>query len=177
MGKRSDFERKPRDYYQTPIEAVEPLLPHLPEGFKFAEPCAGNGALIEHLENKGTCVWASDIEPQAKGIHTSPYDKLGFEELIESDYIITNPPWDRKILHPMIAFFTLRKDTWLLFDSDWMHTKQSRIYMPFCRKIVSVGRIKWFGDMTGKDNCAWYLFSLKRDGGHHAGPTEFIGRV
>ena len=52
MGKRSDFERKPRDFYPTPIEAVEPLLPHLPEGFTFAEPCAGNGALIEHLENK-----------------------------------------------------------------------------------------------------------------------------
>ena len=48
MGKRSDFERKPRDFYPTPMEAVEPLLPHLPEGFKFAEPCAGNGALVEH---------------------------------------------------------------------------------------------------------------------------------
>ena len=59
MGKRSDFERKPRDFYPTPIEAVEPLLPHLPEGFKFAEPCAGNGALIEHLESKGVCMWAS----------------------------------------------------------------------------------------------------------------------
>ena len=118
MGKRSDFERKPRDFYPTPMEAVEPLLPHLPEGFKFAEPCAGDGALVEHLETKGACMWASDIEPQHEGIHESPYDKLGFDEFIESDYIITNPPWDRKILHPMIAFFTLRKDTWLLFDSD-----------------------------------------------------------
>ena len=81
MGKRSDFERKPRDFYPTPIEAVYPLLPHLPEGFTFAEPCAGNGALIDHLETKGTCMWASDIEPQAKGIHTSPYDKIGFDEL------------------------------------------------------------------------------------------------
>ena len=171
MGKRSDFERKPRDFYPTPMEAVEPLLPHLSEGFKFAEPCAGNGALIEHLETKGMCMWASDIEPQAEGIHTSPYNKLGFDELIESDYIITTPPWDRKILHPMIAFFTLRIDTWLLFDADWMHTKQSVKYMPWCRKIVSVGRIKWFGNMTGKDNCAWYKFSLR------SGPTEFIGRI
>ena len=116
MGKRSDFERKPRDFYPTPMEAVEPLLPHLSEGFKFAEPCAGDGALVEHLETKGACMWASDIEPQHEGIHKSPYDKLGFDEFIESDYIITNPPWDRKILHPMIAFFTLRKDTWLLLS-------------------------------------------------------------
>ena len=43
MGKRSDFERKPRDFYPTPIEAVEPLVEHLPKTFDFAEPCAGNG--------------------------------------------------------------------------------------------------------------------------------------
>ena len=61
MGKRSDFERKPRDFYPTPMEAVKPLLEHLPEDFLFAEPCAGNGALIKHLETKGVCMWASDI--------------------------------------------------------------------------------------------------------------------
>ena len=175
MGKRSDFERKPRDFYPTPMEAVEPLLPHLSDGFKFAEPCAGNGALVEHLENKGVCMWASDIEPQAEGIHTSSYDKLGFDELIGSDYVITNPPWDRAILHPMIEFFAPKIETWLLFDADWMHTQQSRQYMPWCRKIVSVGRVKWFGNMTGKDNCAWYLF--KEVFTWHETPTEFVGRV
>ena len=40
MGKRSDFERKPRDFYPTPFAAVEPLIQHLPQGFAFAEPCA-----------------------------------------------------------------------------------------------------------------------------------------
>jgi len=39
MGKRSDFERIPRDYYPTPIEAVEPLIAHLPyEKFDYVEP-------------------------------------------------------------------------------------------------------------------------------------------
>ena len=161
MGKRSDFERKPRDFYPTPIEAVYPLLEHLEEDFLFAEPCAGDGTLIEHLETKGVCMWASDIEPQAKGIHRSPYDKLGFNELIESNYIITNPPCDRSILHPIIDFFAPQMPTWLLFDADWIHTKQSKPYMEMCHKIVSVGRIKWFGNMTGKDNCAWYLFDKK----------------
>ena len=152
MGKRSDFERKPRDFYPTPIEAVYPLLEHLEEDFLFAEPCAGDGTLIEHLETKGVCMWASDIEPQAKGIHRSPYDKLGFNELIESNYIITNPPWDRSILHPIIDFFAPQMPTWLLFDADWIHTKQSKPYMEMCHKIGSVGRIKWCGNMTGKDN-------------------------
>ena len=51
MGKRSDFERKPRDFYPTPIEAVEPLVEHLPKTFDFAEPCAGDGTLVNHIEN------------------------------------------------------------------------------------------------------------------------------
>ena len=80
MGKRSDFERKSRDFYPTPMEAVEPLLEHLPENFLFVEPCAGNGALIEHLETKGICTWASDIEPQAEGIHKCDYSDVGFDE-------------------------------------------------------------------------------------------------
>ena len=171
MGKRSDFERKPRDFYPTPMEAVEPLLEHLPEDFLFAEPCAGNGALIEHLETKGICMWASDIEPQAEGIFKYDYSSVGFIELAESEYVITNPPWDRKIVHPMIEYFAPRIQTWLLFDADWMQTKQSVPYMKMCSKIVSVGRIKWFGNMTGKDNCAWYLFDRKVNN------TIFYGRT
>ena len=37
MGKRSDFERKPRDFYPTPFAAVEPLIDHLPNKFTFYE--------------------------------------------------------------------------------------------------------------------------------------------
>ena len=29
MGKRSNFERIPRDFYPTPYAAVPPLIPHL----------------------------------------------------------------------------------------------------------------------------------------------------
>ena len=162
MGKRSDFERQPRDFYPTPMEAVEPLLEHLPKHFTFAEPCAGNGDLIGHLErHQGLCMWASDIEPQYKGIPIQDYKDVNENELLESKFVITNPPWNRAILHPLIEHFALQRPTWLLFDADWPHTKQSKYYMQFLHKIVSVGRIKWFGDTTGKDNCAWYLFDAQ----------------
>ena len=171
MGKRSDFERMPRDFYPTPIEAVYPIFDHLEDNFLFAEPCAGDGALINHLERKGLCTWASDIEPQLQGIAKNDYTEIGAHEVLESKFIITNPPWDRKILHPMIEHFKSLKPTWLLFDADWMHTRQSREYIKYCSMIVSVGRIKWFGNMTGKDNCAWYLFDKETTS------TKFIGRV
>ncbi len=178
MGKRSDFKRVERDFYPTPYEAVVPLLPHLPQVFTFAEPCVGDGDLTFHLTKNGGgwCGWASDIESEISD-YIDIKDAL---ELSEDDlnkycgckYIITNPPWDRKILHPMIHHFRNLRPTWLLFDADWMHTKQSSEYIKYCKKIVSVGRVKWIPDskMTGKDNCAWYLFDKEET------KTEFIGR-
>lgn len=100
MGKRSDYERIPRDFYPTPHEAVLPLLPHLKVNSRFCEPCAGNGALIDHLQMYGhrrTAAW--DIEPQRFDIdRANALDKL----IGNIDYFITNPPWGRDILHPLI---------------------------------------------------------------------------
>ena len=170
MGKRSNFERNPRDFYPTPKEAVIPLLPHLPEKGLFAEPCAGDGRLIGHIEELTGLAgyWMTDIEPHADFIGNGD---ARTDKIVGCDICITNPPWDRKILHPLIDNLSNQLPTWLLFDADWMHTKQSVPYIKMCSKIVSVGRIKWFGNMTGKDNCAWYLFDRK------ANNTIFYGRT
>lgn len=166
MGKRSNFERVPRDFYPTPKEAVIPLLSHIDYRF-FVEPCSGKGDLVRHLTEAGmTCLRYSDI--------TTGQDALEINEKYvgQSEYIITNPPWDRKILHPMIDHFKKLRCTWLLFDADWMHTKQAIPYLKYCSKIVSVGRVKWIPDskMTGKDNCCWYRFENEET------TTEFISR-
>ncbi len=161
MGKRSNFARVERDFYRTPREAVAPLLPHLPADFSFVEPCAGDGALVRHIESPDRrCVWAFDIAPQSEDVRA--FDAFDMRLLTwgPPDLIITNPPWDRSILHPMIHHFARQRPTWLLFDADWIHTKQSAPFMPLLRAVVSVGRVKWIPDskMTGKDNCAWYHF-------------------
>lgn len=172
MGKRSSFERKPRDYYPTPYEAVVPLLPHLPSKSQFIEPCAGDGRLIGHLERNGhKCTYACDIEPQAEGIEQK--DVLFFgAELPWSELIITNPPWERDVLHAMISKFIETAPTWLLFDADWMHTHQATQFRSYCEKVVSVGRVSWEDNgVSGKDNCCWYLFDLR-----NKKPTEFVWR-
>ena len=168
MGKRSNFERKERDFYATPRSAVLPLIPHL-DAAVYYEPCAGDGALIDHLSEFGYhCEWATDIEPQR--------DDVIFGDMLKIEYghgelIITNPPWDRKILHPFIQrVIDFRAHAWLLFDADWMHTKQSSELMQYCRCVVSVGRVKWFDNQTGKDNAAWYYFQPTET------TTRFIGR-
>ena len=181
MGKRSDFERVPRDFYPTPLAAVRPLVPHLPiHSFYYWEPCAGDGRLIDHLDvlrPDSTCLMATDIEPRRDDI--DGFDALGdyevHSEMVDSlDLIITNPPWDRSILHPIIEKLSSIAPTWLLFDADWMHTKQAAPYLGYLTKVVSIGRVKWIegSKMTGKDNCCWYLF----DKGAPMGETRFYGR-
>ncbi len=173
MGKRSNFERRERDFYPTPYKAVLPLLPHLQERTLFAEPCAGDNQLTEHLKKHGhNPYWLSDIEPKHELVLQADALVLTVP-LQQSDCIITNPPWDREILHPMIDHFRKQNTTWLLFDSDWMHTKQASIFLKYCSKIVSVGRVKWIPDskMTGKDNCCWYRFH-----NNTVDRTVFIGK-
>ena len=172
MGKRSAFERIERDFYPTPQEAVLPLLPHLAPHTRFCEPCAGDGALIDHLTAAGhVCATAWDIEPQRDDI--AKHDAL--TRLVGNvDCFITNPPWRRDVLHPMILHFTSQHPTWLLFDADWIHTRQAAPFMPLLSKVVSVGRVKWIpgSKFTGKDNCAWHLFDRLA-----LGQTILVGRA
>jgi hypothetical protein len=171
MGKRSSFERVERDYYPTPYPAVVPLLAHLAPETEFIEPCAGGGALIEHLRRHGhKCIRAYDIKPLRDGIAIGDARWLPAHGFMR----ITNPPWDRKTLHPIIEHMSAFGPTWLLFDADWMHTRQSAPYMRWLHKIVSVGRVKWIEDspFTGKDNCCWYLFDQLSEA-----PAQFIGRA
>lgn len=175
MAKRSDFERVEKDYYPSPLKAVEPLIPFLPDSFVFAEPCAGDGRLAKHLDyltsSRALCSVMSDIEPRDAGIDKQ--DALSFVAPANTDFIITNPPWSRPLLHPMIERFSDQRPTWLLFDADWAHTVQAKPYLTRCSKIVAIGRVKWFEDSkhSGKDNACWYLFEEKP-----SGPTQFFGR-
>jgi hypothetical protein len=166
MGKRSDFQRVERDYYVTPRSALLPLLPHLRSGTRFIEPCAGNGALVDLLQEAGhICLEAYDIEPQRADILQR--DALTYvpDSCEQIDQIITNSPWLRTILHPLIIHLSDIAPTWLLFDADWSHTVRAAPYLDRLHKIVSVGRVKWFEGSahSGKDNCAWYLFGQPCD--------------
>ena len=175
MGKRSNFERRERDFYSTPIEAVLPLVFHLPYFGLFAEPCAGDGRLVRHIEQltdfKG--YWMTDIEPLCPSVGVG---NALTDQIVGCDICITNPPWNRKILHPMIENLATQMPTWLLFDADWMHTKQSAQYQKWLEKVVSVGRVKWIegSKSVGKDNCCWYLFNAKKSVGI---PVRFYGRL
>lgn len=164
MGKRSAFTRKKNDAYDTTDpRAVQALLPHLPAGSRFVEPCAGKGDLVRQLEAAGhLCVGAIDIEPRGEGI--GPGDAARFvmaKHYFGCDLFITNPPWTTELLHPIIFNLFWQAPTWMLLGADYAHNIASAPYMGLCRDIVSVGRLKWEPGSAHQstDNCCWYLFA------------------
>lgn len=172
MAKRSSYPRRDRDYYSSPEAAVLPLLPHLAPETYFVEPCAGNGCLVRHLERHGhKCLAAFDIEPQHESV--SRGDALTtLWDAEDGDFCVTNPPWGRHIFHPFLVHWRQQLPTWVLHDANWLFTKQAAPFLPYVRKIVTVGRVKWIegSKMTGKDDSVW---SLHMD---TPGETVFHGR-
>jgi len=167
IGKRSSFKRVEKDLYRTiDWRAVASLSPFLNPGTKYAEPCWGYGDLESWLSFKGhECVYRSDIQPHYNDILQKDALELNSDDLSTAECIITNPPWTRNILHPMIERLSRLKPTWLLFDSDWAFTKQAQHYLDsYCTDIVAIGRLVWIPDtnISGKDNCSWYRFDARK---------------
>jgi hypothetical protein len=166
MSKRTKgTERREKDYYPTfDRRAALALAPHVAPGTRYVEPCAGGGDLIENLNTIGLeCAYAFDLEPKAPGVHYGDAFKM---RSTKGKIIITNPPWRRDWLHPMIRHFASVAPTWLMFDADWMHTAQAIDFAPITTDIVSVGRLQFLkkGEQGYKghdalDNCAWYRFA------------------
>jgi hypothetical protein len=162
MGKRSNFGRREADFYPTPLAAVVPLIPYLRGIRSFAEPCAGDGDLVRHLESFGLrCVYSGDIRDGQDALERDDYGG--------ADCVITNPPFARPVMHALIEHFQRIAPTWLLIDYDWSATKQAAPFMPHCSDIVILPRLKWFpgSKNTGKDNHAWYRFDIR----HKSGPV------
>ena len=170
MGRRSNFKNKqPRDYWPTvDPAAVATLIPFI-KGKTFAEPCSGNGDLVDLLFVDATCNWESDIEPQKEGVTQKDALNLTKNDLWNCEYIITNPPFSFEMLQPLLEHLPTLKPTWLLLNATFMQNKRSQPYIKKCSDIVSVGRLYWItegGDPTqrgikGKEDYCWYLFHDK----------------
>lgn len=170
MTKRATgaFARKASDFYPTPPEAIVPLLPHLRRTgvHTFAEPCAGEGHLIEHLEEKGfVCIARGDSDRGRDARDWSRNDFAG------ADAVITNPPWMSDIMMEIMWVQSGVVPAWFLIYSDWLFTKQSgHVLRDRCTDIVPIGRLKWIhgSKSVGFDNCCWVRMSKDKNG-----PVEF----
>src|SRR6187399_1986435 len=123
VGKRSDFKRRKHDAYNTTDpRAVRLLKPHLRGVKTFAEPCAGRGDLVRGLEYTGLrCVMENDMNFNG-GVDALT---LTAADLNGADAIISNTPWTRALLYPLMLHFQRLKPTWLLLDGDWSYNREA----------------------------------------------------
>lgn len=143
MSKRSSFDKIPKDFYATiDPNAIPQTFREFIEHDSYAEPCYGGGDLEKLLEGVAVCLWKSDIREvkavQKDGLH------LTEEDVSSCDYIITNPPYTKDVLLPLIDHWRNLKPTWLLLPADFMHNKYFKPYMDCCSLVLSVGRLYWF---------------------------------
>lgn len=175
MGKRSNFERRERDFYPTPFSAVFPLIKHLKKGDTFSEPCCGQNDLVQHLQFYNfMCTSATDIDRGFDLFNIKPHDF----SVISSKYFITNPPWPQasgrgEPTLKIIKHLSALKPTWLLLPADFCQNKYFNLVSNYCSKIIAVGRVKWIkgSKHVSKENCCWYLFNK-----HNKKITKFYGR-
>ena len=176
MSKRSNFEKIPKDFYATvDSKAIPPKFVEFIRGKTYAEPAYGDGDLEDLLMDVATCNWRSDIRETVGSSKVMDAMCLSKEDTARCDLIVTNPPFSKDVLLPIIDHFVNLKPTWLLLPADYMHNRYFSDYMSRCRKVVSVGRLKWFKDSkhTSTDNFAWYFWPK---GATTDGVTYFYGR-
>lgn len=146
MGRRSNYDKIPRDLYETidPKAIPKNLITHL-KGKTFWEPCVGSGKLVEQLEGIGAkCLGGSDIEPLIDWGVRKDGLSLTEDDLSGIDLLVSNPPYTKEVLLPLIEHWSSLRPTWLLLPATFMHVKYAQPYMEKCSNVVSIGRLYFF---------------------------------
>jgi hypothetical protein len=174
LGQAMGTQRpRKRNFFYPTIDprCVPPLLAHVPPGTVFAEPCAGAGDLIQLLEAAGlVCAWGLELEPQGDCLANrwpiGVGDAMGLtaRDLGAATVLISNLPWERSWLHPLIRHLAAIAPLWSLHDASWAYTQQAAPFRRLLTDVAAVGRLKWFAGSKydPPDDCAWYRFDAAK---------------
>lgn len=115
----SKKNRKPLDLYESPAWFTFAVLQYFRyDRFRgiVGEPCVGSGAIAKWLRYVGLKVWTNDIDPnQEADYHFDATESQGWEDVPNSDIIITNPPYGRSATPVMINAYGKTKRVLVLF--------------------------------------------------------------
>lgn len=131
-------DRDPNDYYPTHPVAVQDLFQYEKFEGRTLEPACGEGYMSEELKRQGLEVVSADLIERcyADQRHTGDFldranhpenwwDEPGF------DNVITNPPFDKKILIPFIkmAIDMARKKVAMFVRLNFLEGKDRKKYL------------------------------------------------
>lgn len=139
------------DDFQTPPDALEPLLPFVSEHWRVWEPASGQGQLVAALEAHGCKVYGSDLK-RGEDFLAMPEK----EHPWEYDAIITNPPYSQKDAW-LAKCYELGKPFALLLPLTAMegHVRQD-LYRRHGLQVLLLPKRVGFTTPSGKVGGSWF---------------------
>jgi hypothetical protein len=167
INARSAGDLHPLDAYMTPKEAVRALMAveRLPKSI--ADPCCGDGGLLETLRAGGHVVYGSDIADYGWP-HAKIRDYLAGPIAMGDTAIVTNPPYRlaEEFIRKAISDGA-RRHAWLLRTNFlesvgrlplWREHPPARIWIS-SRRLPMIHRHGWNGPKSSSNVAyAWYIW-------------------
>jgi hypothetical protein len=139
--------RSSPDDFQTPPEALTPLLPYLPKGWTIWEPAAGKGYLASALRGAGYRVIASDI--------LTGQDFLRWQPAEPWDAIVTNPPYSLR--REFIArCYALGRPWAMLMTLTTLEGRRQELFRRHGVELLLLDRRVNFETPNGTGSGAWF---------------------
>jgi hypothetical protein len=158
--RKSGYDRKAHDLYETPEWVTLALMAQLPKGLHIWEPACGSGKMVRVLAREHI-VEATDI--------TTGADFLKTENSYGCNAIITNPPF--QLAQEFIEHALTQTDfVAMLLRVDFDSAKSRRHLFgecaAFAKKVVLTKRIVWFEPAKASPsyNHAWFVWDWKHSG-------------
>jgi hypothetical protein len=138
--------------YQTPPQALDPLLPYLKKAWIIWEPAMGTGNLVNYLSLKGFNVIGTDIkDPEVLPSH----DFLQWQPE-NFDCIITNPPYSLKQKFLERCYSLDRPFALLLPLTTFETKKRQALFKKHGVEVIFLPERINFATPNGKGSGAWF---------------------
>lgn len=146
--KQGPMSRGAPDDFQTPGEALWPLIQYLKKDWVIWEPAAGKGKLVDELWRHGYKVIASDI--------LDGHDFLTYQPEEHWDCLLTNPPFSLK-QEFLERCYALKKPFALLLPLTTFETpKRQKLFRDNGVQVIFFDKRINFTTPSGKGGGAWF---------------------
>ena len=133
--------------FQTPPEALNPLLPYLKKDWLIWECACGKGKLVDGLERKGFLTVGTDI--------LMGYNFLRWQPK-KFDCIVTNPPFSIK-QEFLERCYSLKKPFALLLPLTTFETeKRQKLFREYGLEVIFLPNRINFETPSGKGSGSWF---------------------
>lgn len=172
------WERKPSDFYPTPYEGTESLMPVvntlLEPGAKIWEPCCGDLDMTRVLEWHGYEVTSTDLRHTGQGIGGIDFLNDNMEEaygwLPDPDMIVMNPPFslalefiEKALSYTPNVACLVKIDYWNAISRLPLFEKhRPTFFLPLTWRLAFLKKERGNSPLM---NCAWVVWTEQNEFG------------